>query len=144
MTLEILDRMVDIEGAKKAFTKFYAKLVETLPINDLIANLCSDDEKTEVNSQGTLKGKMKYILDKVISPRLSIGDAGRFNKMIVIMESSDDPSVEDLAKQIQRCALDSSSSPSEDGVSVCISIFVYACVHVPVCICCNNLYGVCG
>ena len=114
--------MVDAEGTKRVFTEFYAKLTETLPIKDLVTelyanNLLTDNHKAEVQSLTTKKEKAQYFLDEVIKPGLNIGYTGQFNKMISVMESSDDPVVKFLAKQIQEFILDSlpSTSTSDDN-----------------------------
>ena len=111
--------MVDVEGAKRAFIAFYAKLTETLPMNllaELYANgLLPGNLKTAVESLSTNKEKAHYFLDRVIKPSLNIGYIGQFNKMITFMESSDDPVVNYLAKQIQECAHGVSLSSSDDS-----------------------------
>ena len=121
--------MVEVEGAKRAFEMFYEKLIETLPINDLLSDLYAskllrgkakgNDKakvKTKVESLSTQKEKAKYLLDEVIKPGLSVGNVEQFSKMITVMESSDNPVVKQLAKQIQECALGISPSSSHDGM----------------------------
>ena len=54
--------MVKVEGAKRAFTKFYAKLTEVLPVNDLLADLYANrllpgNHKAMVESQGEFPNK---------------------------------------------------------------------------------------
>ena len=112
--------MVDVEGAKRAFTAFYAKLTEALPIKDLLAELYANkllpgNHKAAVESLSTKIEKAQYFLDEVIKPGLNIGYIGQFNKMITVMESSDDPVVNYLAKQIQECAHGVSLSNSDDN-----------------------------
>ena len=63
----------------------------------------------------TQKEKAQYFLDEVIKPGLNIGYTGQFNGMINIMETSDNPVVNYLAKQIQECAQGTSSSSSDDN-----------------------------
>ena len=111
--------MVEVEGAERAFTKFYAKLAKVLPINDLAADfyangLLPGDHKAKVESLSTRKEKAQYFLDEVIRPGLSAGYSVQFNKMINIMKSSDDRVVKRLAKQIEECALAVSPSSSSD------------------------------
>ena len=142
--------MVEVEGAKRAFQMFYEKLIEALPINDLLSGLYASKllrgnakakVKTKVESLSTQKEKAKYLLNEVIKPGLSVGNVEQFNKMITVMESSDDPVVKHLAKQIQECALGVSPNSSDPMVcSVCqtVSVCVYArervrvCAHAPV------------
>ena len=115
--------MVEVEGAKRAFQMFYEKLIQALPINDLLSDLYASKllrgnakakVKTKVESLCTQKEKAKYLLDEVIKPGLSVGNVEQFNKMIAVMESNDDPVVKRLAKQIKECAL--GVSPNDDGI----------------------------
>ena len=113
--------MADAESAKRVFTEFYAKLTETLPINDLVTELyanklLTDYHKAQVHSLTTEKEKAQYFLDKVIKPGLNIGYTEQFNKMMSVLESSDDPVVKFLMKQIQEFVFDSlpSTCSSDD------------------------------
>ena len=116
--------MIEVDGAKKALTKFYAKIIEVLPINDLLSDLHAnkllpDNHKAKVESLSTQREKAKYFLDEVIKPGLSVGYIEQFNKMIAVMKSSDDSTVKHLAKQIIMCSLDispSSSSSDNNGM----------------------------
>ena len=121
--------MVEVEGAKRAFEMFYEKLIQALPINDLLSDLYAskllrgNDKvkiKTKVKSLSTQKEKAKYLLNEVIKPGLSVGNVEQFNIMITVMESSDDHRLQRLAKQIQVCALGArlgvSPSSSDDGM----------------------------
>ena len=121
-------KMVEAEGAERVLTKFYAELVETLPINDVLADfrankLLRGSHKTKLTSLSTQKEKAKYFIDEVIKPGLSIGYIEQFNKMIAVMKSSDDSTVKRLAKQIIMCSRDdsSSSSSSDDNGMLCVS-----------------------
>ena len=112
---------VEVEGAKRAFEIFYGKLIEALPINDLLSDLYASKllrgkVKTKVESLSTQKEKAKYLLNEVIKPGLSVGNVEQFIKMITVMESSDDPVVKHMAKQVQECALGVSPSSSDDGM----------------------------
>ena len=111
--------MVEV-GVKKAFKKFYNELTEALPMNDLLAEfsaskLLSGNHKNILESLSTQKEKAKYFLDQVIKPGLNIGYTEQFNKMINVMESSDDPVVKYLVKQIQEYMLDVSPSSDDDN-----------------------------
>jgi len=119
-------------GINKAFTKYYAKLTEALPMDDLLAELYANkllpgDHKAKIESLNTRRQKAQYFLDEVIKPGLSIGYTGQFNKMIKVMESSDDRVVKHLAKQIQECvhgvSPDSSSSSDDYGMFVYVQYF---------------------
>ena len=113
--------MTKVEDAKSVITKYYAELIEVLPIDDLLAHLdanklLSSNHKAKVESLSTRKEKTQYFLDEVIKPGLSVGYTEQFNKMITVMESNDDPVVKHLVKQIQECALGVSPSSSDDGM----------------------------
>ena len=117
--------MVGVEGAKRVFEMFYEKLIQTLPISNLLSNLDASNllrgnakakVKTKVESLSTQKEKAKCLLNEVIKPGLSVGNVEQFNKTITVMESSDDPVVKHLAKQIQECALGVSPSSSDDSM----------------------------
>ena len=115
-------RMVDAEGTKRVFTEFYAKLTEALPIKDLetelyVNKLLTDYHKAQVHSLTTKKEKARYFLDEVIKPGLNIGYTEKFNKMMSVLESSDDPMVKFLTKQIQKSLDDlPSTSTSDDSI----------------------------
>ena len=111
-----------VEGAKRAFSKFYGKLIELLPMNDLLEDLRANKllpgiHKAKIKSLSTQKEKARYLLDEVIKPGLSVGYIEPFNKMVTVMESSDRSMVKRLAKQIRTCSLDVSpnSSSSDDN-----------------------------
>ena len=102
--------MVEAKGVKKAFRVFYTQLAEALPMDDLSANLYANEllpgnHKAKMQSLSTQKEKAQYFLDEVIKPGLSIGYVEQFNKMIAIMESSDNPVMKYLAKRIKEYAL---------------------------------------
>ena len=108
--------MVEVE---RAFKKFYEKLIEVLPTNDLIADFCANkllpgNHKAIMESLSTQKEKAQYFLDEVVKPGLHIGYIGQFSKMIDVMESSDNPVVKYLVKQIQEYMLVASPSSSDD------------------------------
>ena len=86
-------------------------LAERLYANELLPG----NHKTAVESLNTNEEKAHYFLDAVIKSGLNIGYIGQFNKMIAVMESSDDPVVNYLAKQIQECAHGVSLSSSDDN-----------------------------
>ena len=111
--------MVEVESGKRAFKKFYKKLIEALPMNDVIADFCAHtllagNHKSVMESLSTQKEKAQYFLDKVIKPGLHIGYIGQFSKMIDVMESCDDPVVKYLVKQIQEYMFVASPSSNSD------------------------------
>ena len=89
----------------EVFMEFYEKLT-ALPIDDMIEklyanNLLPGDHKAKVQSQSTPKEKAQHFLDAVIRRSLEIGYTEQFDKLISIMESSDDPTLKHLAKKIR-------------------------------------------
>ena len=118
-----------VEGAKRAFSKFYGKLIELLPMNDLLEDLRANKllpgiHKAKIKSLSTQKEKARYLLDEVIKPGLSVGYIEPFNKMVTVMESSDRSMVKRLAKQIRTRSLEvspnNSSSDDNNGMK-CVS-----------------------
>jgi len=90
----------------EVYKQFYAKLVKTLPMNDVtfIAELYSRGllpsyARDEVNSQATEAKKAVYFLDHVIEPSLAI-TFDSFNKLLKVMEDSEYDCVKELAKLI--------------------------------------------
>ena len=118
----ILYRVIEDEGAERAFTKFYAELTEAIPINEVLGDrriniLLRDVHKAKLNSLITQKEKAKYFLNEVIKPGVIIGYLEQFSAMISVMISSDDSTVKNLAKQIIMCSHDDSSSSSGSSSS---------------------------
>ena len=92
---------------KNVFKEFYPKLLEVLPINQLILQfysrtLLSNDHKTKLDNMTTDKEKAEYFLDKVIRPGLQIDYTKQFDEMLLIMQSSDDPVVKYLADEVTK------------------------------------------
>ena len=88
------------------YKQFYAKLVKTLPMNDVsfVAELYSrdllpGDAKDEVKSKATRASKAAYFLDNVIEPSLE-NTFGNFNKLLKVMEDSEYNDLKELAKLI--------------------------------------------
>ena len=142
--------MTDVEEAKSVITKYYAELIEVLPIDDLLEHfdakkLLSRNHKAKVQSLSTRKEKTQYFLDEVIKPGLSVGYMEQFNIMITVMETSDDPVVRYLMKQVQEFAQGVSPSSSDNGMCLCVCVracvracmrtCMYVCICVRLCVC---------
>ena len=89
--------------------KFYSEFTKVLPmiINDLVttmysSGLLSGDNKGNINSLPTNKGKVEYLLDKVIRPGLEIEYAEQFDEMLKVMRTSDDPAVNYLVDMVDK------------------------------------------
>ena len=94
--------------AESAFQKFYPKLTKVLPMESLLAEFYSSsllpgNHKAKIDALPTQKEKAGYFLDIVIKPGLEVGYTGQFDKMLTIMETSDDPAVKFVAKEIRGC-----------------------------------------
>ena len=103
--------------AVDVFKRFYSELTEVLPmvITTLVTRLysdklLSDNHKGCIDSLATGKEKTEYFLDKVIKPGLVIKYTRLFDEMLRVMESSDDPTVNYLVKEIQKFSTSSSMS----------------------------------
>ena len=99
------------------FMEFYEKLT-ALPIDDMIEklyanNLLPGDHKDKVQSPSlTPKEKAQHFLDGVIRRSLEIGYTEQFEKLISIMELSDDPALKHLAKKIRERSLNLIGKPA--------------------------------
>ena len=93
----------------QVFTKFYAKLVKILPMDDAVftAELFSNDLLP-----GDLKNKLKLLhktsaekaalfLDSVIEPSVTNDGGSSFDKLLNVMEDSEYQGVKELVKQIR-------------------------------------------
>ena len=101
------------------FKKFYSELTKVLPmiINILVttfysSKLLSGDHKGRIDSLPTDREKAEYFLDKVIKPGLEIKYTKQFDEMLEVMTNSDDPAVNYLVVEMQKCV--STSVPSID------------------------------
>ena len=93
------------ETAERAFQKFYPKLSEVLPISSILTDFYSHgllpgDHKANIDALDTQKRKAEYFLDYVIKPGLKVGYTGQFDKMLRVMETSDDPAVQFVVGEI--------------------------------------------
>ena len=84
-------------------------------INDVATRLYSDkllsgNHKDCIDSLATSKEKTEYLLDKVIKPGLEINYTKLFDEMLRVMESSDDPTVNYVVKEIHKFSTSSSIS----------------------------------
>ena len=114
--------MVDVEGFRDAFKKFYVNLTKGLPMEDLTAklyssNLLPGDHKAKIDSLSTRREKAQHFLDAVIKPSLDIGYTEQFVNLICIMESSDNHASQFLANKIRESmgCLPGSSLHCSDG-----------------------------
>ena len=95
-------------SSSAVFKEFYSRLVETLPMNDVIfiaklysCDLLPDDLKERVESLRTEAEKTMYFMDHVIKPSVTSDDGSSFDKLLNVMESCNYPCVKELANQIR-------------------------------------------
>ena len=109
---------------KKVFQDFYAKLVKALPMKDalFVAELYSqgllpDDQKDQIKSLATQAEMAMHFLDSVIKPDLTCGinTRGSFDKLIAVMNDSENQTVKQLAEQI-RSKLSADAVNTDNGL----------------------------
>jgi len=107
--------------AMDVFKQFYSELTKVLPmiINDLVTKLYSDkllsgNHKDRIDSLPTDKEKTEYFLDKVIKPGLDIKYTKIFDEMLKVMKTGDDPTVNYLVDEIQKCYSATTTIPLVD------------------------------
>ena len=96
-------------SSSAVFKEFYSRLVETLPMNDVIfiaklysCDLLPDDLKEHVESLQTEAERTMYFIDNVIKPSVtSDNGSSSFDKLLNVMESCNYPCVKELANQIR-------------------------------------------
>lgn len=64
--------------------------------------LLPGDHKSSIDALDTQKQKAEYFLDHVIKPGLEVGYTEQFDKMLNVMETSDDPTVNFVADEIRK------------------------------------------
>ena len=106
-------------NAKKAYKQFNPKLVRLLPLKnpyflaDLTQqNLFSGALKEEVMAASVRADASTCFLLKAIEPSLDVNDTEPFHKLLIVMESYDDPTINKLAKDIKDRITDSNKAES--------------------------------
>ena len=109
---------------EKVFQDFYYKLVKVLPMKDalFVAELYSqgllpNDQKDQIKSLATQADMATHFLDSVIKPNLTfgIGTGGNFNKLLAVMNDSENQTVKELAEVI-RSKLSSEAVDTNNGL----------------------------
>ena len=115
------------DAIKLALRKAYSDLTEILPIDYLVpclysANLLPDHHKKSLDDLSEYSKKVQHFLDHVLAPSVRVGYTGLFEKMLDLMESSDDKAAKFLVSKIRHtlAATDSSFSlpvtpPTDSG-----------------------------
>ena len=110
-------------STSEVFKQFYAKLVKTLPMNDavFVAELFSSDLlpgnlMDQIKAKETRADKAMCFLDGKIHPDISIDDYRSFDKLLDIMEESDNDTAKNLAEKI-RNNIKEESIVNDDGTT---------------------------
>ena len=95
-------------STSEVFKQFYVDLVKTLPMDDAVfvaelfkCGLLPGDLKHQIKAEKTLIDKATCFLDNKISRDISIDNSTSLNKLLTVMEKSDNDTLKDLAKQIR-------------------------------------------
>ena len=95
------------EHYKAVYKKFYAKLVQSLPLTDahfraalMSKQLFCCDLLNQVNLKRTNAEKSEHFLTNTIDPSLNVGTTDLFEKLLQVMENSDSPTLRTLANDI--------------------------------------------
>ena len=96
-------------SATELFEHYYTTLVFSLPVKDadfmdelLKHDLLPGDMKFKLESLTVHKQKSSYFLDKVIKPRLAVGNSRYFVSLLTVMKCNKHDNVKDLAKEIEK------------------------------------------
>ena len=83
--------------------KNFAKLTRSFPMDSLVAELYSkdvinDQEKAQLGVKKLNEEQVSFLFEKVINPGLHAGDSTKFDKLIKVMEASDNSTAKYLTK----------------------------------------------
>ena len=109
----------------EVYKEFYARLVKTLPMDDVTftaelysRDLLPGDVRDLVKSQATRASKAAYFLDHVIEPSLA-NTYGSFNKLLKVMENCEYDNVKELAELITNRLMEGPENTSIGEFCVC-------------------------
>ena len=95
------------EQYKIVYKKFYAKLVQSLPLTDaqfraalVSKQLFCGDLLNQIDLKGTSAEKSEHFLTNTIDPSLNVGKTDLFVNLLQVMENSDSPTLKSLANDI--------------------------------------------
>ena len=91
--------------AQRAVKNCYPNLVKLLPIGELVDHLycrelLSNSRKSKLDSLTAQEEKIRYFIDEILIPGLSIDYTGHFDEMVVMMQDSDDVLTRCLVKKL--------------------------------------------
>ena len=116
----------------EVFKQFFVKLVTMLPVDDAIflatlfsCDLLPGDLMNVITAKNTPAEKALCFLNEKIKRDISSGDFKSFNKLIGIMEASENDSLKDLAKEIRRAL-------QEDAVVNTAGLYCLNCVAIAI------------
>ena len=95
------------EQYKDVYKRFYAKLVQSLPLTDahfraalVSKQLFCGDLLDQVDLKGTNAEKSEHFLTNTIDPSLNVGTTNLFVNLLQVMENFDSPTLRNLANDI--------------------------------------------
>ena len=91
--------------AQEAVKSCFPNLVKLLPISELVDHLysrklLSNNRKLKLDTFTTREEKIRYFLDEILIPGLSIDYTGHFDEMVIMMKESDDVLTRYLVKKL--------------------------------------------
>ena len=96
------------EQYKEVYRKFYAKLIQSLPLTDahfraalVSKQLFYGDLFDQVDLKRTNAEKNEHFLTNAIDPCLNVGTTNVFVSLLQVMESFDSPTLKSLARDIK-------------------------------------------
>ena len=108
------------EQYKEVYRKFYAKLVQSLPLKDahfraalVSQQLFYGDLLDQVDAKRTNAEKSEHFLINTIDCSLNVGMTNPFVSLLQVMENFDSPVLQSLAKDINTDLMISISSGSQ-------------------------------
>ena len=114
------------EEAKRAVQRCYPSLLKLLPISKLVEHfysqmLLSFDQKSKLDSLPSPVEQIKYFLDEILIPGLSIDYTGHFDEMIIMMKKSDDILTQCMVEKLM----------PEDALAVASTNFISSPLSTP-------------
>ena len=108
------------EQYKEVYRKFYAKLVQSLPLKDahfraalISKQLFYGDLLDQVDAKRTNAEKSEHFLINTIDFSLNVGMTNPFGSLLQVMENFDSPVLQSLAKEINTDLMISISNGSQ-------------------------------
>ena len=120
------------EQYKEIYRRFYAKLVQSLPLTDahfraalVSKQMFYGDLLAQVNAKGTNVEKSEHFLTNTIDSSLNVGLTNPFESLLQVMENFDSPTLKCLAKDINTTLLISTSEVQTQASSDSTQSVIY-------------------